>query len=104
MPQSLSFAIKKASGRKGGVVYLFYFAAFILCFKKSVLGIFSESPNNNIMVTSFLPSFPSASDYSCPLFYAVESFLPDGRFTIKSRANILYNDLPDREANLRNLG
>ncbi|KAK1138707.1 hypothetical protein N8T08_002056 [Aspergillus melleus] len=63
-----------AQGREGGVVHLFYFAAFILGVGQSVLGTFGESPNNNI--TS------------------------DGRFTIKNGAEILYNDLPQQDAKL----
>lgn len=53
-------------------VHLFYFAAFILSEGQSVLGVFGESPNNDIK--------------------------PNGRFTIKNSAEILYNDLPPAEA------
>lgn len=53
-------------------VHLFYFAAFILSEGQSVLGVFGESPNNDVK--------------------------PDGRFTIKDSANILYHDLPPAEA------
>lgn len=58
IPHSLSYAVKNAQGRKGGVLHLFYFTAFILAIGQSVLGTFSESPNNNITVISLLRLLP----------------------------------------------
>ncbi|KAI9037129.1 alpha/beta hydrolase [Aspergillus affinis] len=72
VPESLSFAHRQKQGQKGGVVHLFYFAAFVLDVGESVLGKFGESPNN----------------------------LPDGRFRILNGAKTLYNDLPEVEAEL----
>ena len=56
----------------GFPVHLFYFAAFILTEGQSVLGVFGESPNNEVK--------------------------PNGRFTLKNPADILYHDLPATEA------
>ncbi|OTA98058.1 hypothetical protein M426DRAFT_326290 [Hypoxylon sp. CI-4A] len=70
--KDLSFDQRQSAGLPGGVVHLFYFAAFILFVGQSVLDVFGESPNNDIK--------------------------SDGRFTIKDAANILYHDLPDAEA------
>ncbi|KAI1213247.1 catalytic protein [Annulohypoxylon truncatum] len=70
--KDLSFDERQPAGLPGGVVHLFYFAAFILPTGQSVLDVFGESPNNDVK--------------------------PDGRFTIKNAANILYHDLPDAEA------
>lgn len=53
-------------------MHLFYVAAFILTQGQSVLGVFGESSNNEVK--------------------------PDGRFTIKNSADILYHDLPAAEA------
>lgn len=52
IPESLTHTTRQAQGRKGGVVHLFYFAAFILGVGQSVLGTFGESPNNNITVSN----------------------------------------------------
>jgi hypothetical protein len=52
--------------------HLFYFAAFILTEGQSVLGVYGESPNNEVK--------------------------PGGRFTIKNSAELLYHDLPTAEA------
>lgn len=54
------------------IVHMFYFAAFILTEGQSVLGVFGESPNNDVK--------------------------PNGRFSIKNSAEILYNDLSPAEA------
>ncbi|KAF7540215.1 hypothetical protein G7054_g1601 [Neopestalotiopsis clavispora] len=70
--KDLSFDQRQSDGRPGGVAHLFYFAAFILTEGQSVLGVFGESPNNEVK--------------------------PNGRFTIKNAAEILYNDLPQEEA------
>jgi hypothetical protein len=53
-------------------VHLIYVAAFILSEGQSVLGVFGESPNNDVK--------------------------PDGHFCIKNAAEILYHDLPAAEA------
>ncbi|KAI2628873.1 hypothetical protein GGR54DRAFT_368070 [Hypoxylon sp. NC1633] len=70
--KDLSFDQRQSAGLPGGVVHLFYFAAFILSVGKSVLDVYGESPNSDVK--------------------------PDGRLTIKNAANILYHDLPDAEA------
>jgi hypothetical protein len=49
--EELSFSHRKAAGRPGGVIHLFYFAAFVLDEHQSVLGTFGESPNNDVHVS-----------------------------------------------------
>ncbi|OAL55343.1 S-adenosyl-L-methionine-dependent methyltransferase [Pyrenochaeta sp. DS3sAY3a] len=63
---------RKAAGLEGGVIHLFYIAAFVLDKQQSVLGVFGESANNDVR--------------------------EDGRFYLKNGAALLYNDLPDDEA------
>lgn len=70
--EELSREKRREKGLVGGVVHLFFFAAFILSEGQSVLGVFGESSNNDIR--------------------------PDGRFRIKNAAQILYSDLPTEEA------
>jgi pimeloyl-ACP methyl ester carboxylesterase len=72
IPEELTWSKRKEKGLSGGVIHLFYFAAFILTIGQSVLGTFGESPNNIVY--------------------------PDGRFSLKDAANILYNDLPRDQA------
>jgi len=72
IPEELTYIYRKTRGLPGGVIYLYYFSAFILPVGKSVLEAFGESPNNDIK--------------------------PDGRFGILNGASILYNDLPEPEA------
>jgi hypothetical protein len=48
--EELSFSHRKAGGKPGGVIHLFYFAAFVLDEHQSVLGTFGESPNNDVHV------------------------------------------------------
>lgn len=72
IPEDLSFQNRHQRGLTGGVVHLFYFAAFVLDQGRSVLGTFGESPNNNVK--------------------------PNGRFTIKDTASTIYHDLPLDEA------
>ncbi|RAL09366.1 alpha/beta hydrolase [Aspergillus homomorphus CBS 101889] len=67
----LTAAVRHADGQKGGVLRLFYYAAFALAEGQSVLGSFGESPNNDV--------------------------LPDGTFRIKNGAQTLYSDLPPQE-------
>ncbi|RAK89098.1 alpha/beta-hydrolase [Aspergillus costaricaensis CBS 115574] len=74
IPQSLAYTSRQAEGKKGGVLHLFYYAAFVLPEGTSVISTFGESPNN--YVTS------------------------DGRFRIMNGAKTLYSDLPDAEAAL----
>jgi hypothetical protein len=47
----LSFSHREASGMPGGVVRLFYLAAFVLGEGQSALGTFGESPNNDVKVS-----------------------------------------------------
>ncbi|KAJ9363292.1 catalytic protein [Paecilomyces variotii] len=74
VPKELSYESRKQAGAPGGVIHLFYFAAFVLSPGQSVLKAFGESPNNDVR--------------------------DDGTFTIKNGAEILYNDLPAEEAAL----
>ncbi|KAL1988106.1 hypothetical protein VTN96DRAFT_1137 [Rasamsonia emersonii] len=74
IPEELSYSYRQSRGFAGGVIHLFYFCAFILGKGQSVLGVFGESPNNDVR--------------------------PDGRFCIRNGAKILFNDLPDSEAAL----
>ncbi|KAI1745809.1 catalytic protein [Xylaria scruposa] len=70
--KDLSFEQRKSNGLAGGVLHLFYFAAFILSEGQSVLSTFGESPNNLVK--------------------------PNGRLALKNTADILYHDLPAAEA------
>ncbi|KAG8531192.1 uncharacterized protein KY384_004550 [Bacidia gigantensis] len=70
--KDLVYADRKARGLAGGVIHLFFYAAFLLPEGQSVLGKFGESPNS--IVT------------------------PDGRFIIKNAQQNLYNDLLPAEA------
>lgn len=63
---------RKEKGLSGGVIHLFFFAAFILAEGQSVLGVFGDPPNEDIK--------------------------PDGRFCLKNVAHTLYSDLPPEEA------
>ncbi|KAJ8123090.1 hypothetical protein ONZ43_g874 [Nemania bipapillata] len=65
-------ASRAALSLPGGVIHMFYFAAFILAEGQTVLSAFGESPNNDIK--------------------------PDGRFTMKNSAQVIYSDLPAEEA------
>ncbi|KAL1877798.1 hypothetical protein Plec18167_004767 [Paecilomyces lecythidis] len=72
--ENLSYENRKKAGAPGGVIHLFYFAAFVLPPGQSVLKAFGESPNNDVR--------------------------DDGTFTIKNGAQTLYNDLPADQAAL----
>ncbi|CAG8949919.1 hypothetical protein HYFRA_00004249 [Hymenoscyphus fraxineus] len=74
IPEELAYSHRKTQGLPGGVIHLYYFSAFVLPPGKSVLSAFGESPNNDVK--------------------------PDGRFGILNGASILYNDLPESEAQL----
>lgn len=63
--QDLSFEWRKEKGLRGGVVHLFYFAAFVLDTQQSVLGTFGQSPNDDVHVR--LPSIPPTS---LPTYYS----------------------------------
>ncbi|KAI3324235.1 alpha/beta-hydrolase [Xylariaceae sp. AK1471] len=71
--QELTQARRAALNLPGGVIHLFYCAAFILSEGQSVLSVFGESPNNDVK--------------------------SDGRFRMKNAAKIIYSDLPTEEAN-----
>ena len=51
IPEDLSYSYRKAQGLPGGVIHLFYFAAFLLQEGQSVLSAFGESPNNDVRVS-----------------------------------------------------
>ncbi|KAI1313280.1 catalytic protein [Xylaria venustula] len=72
LTKDLSFEQRKSQGLAGGVLHLFYFAAFILTKGQSVLSTFGESPNSLVK--------------------------PNGRLALKNTAEILYHDLPATEA------
>lgn len=46
-----SISHRKAAGLAGGVIHLFYIAAFVLDKQQSVLGVFGESANNDVRVS-----------------------------------------------------
>jgi len=50
IPEELSSSHRKSLDLPGGVIYLFYFSAFILGENQSVLDTFGESPNNDVKV------------------------------------------------------
>jgi hypothetical protein len=52
--KDLSFAYRKSAGLLGGVVQLFYIAAFVLDEGQTVLGTFGESPNSDVKVRRLL--------------------------------------------------
>ena len=72
VPKELSWAARKEQGKAGGVIHLIYFTAFVLDEGQSVVGVFSESPNNDIR--------------------------PGGRFRTKAAEPKMYSDLPAEEA------
>ncbi|KAG8159954.1 hypothetical protein KVR01_010591 [Diaporthe batatas] len=72
IPEDLSLQSRRQNGLAGGVSRLFYFAGFILEPGKSVLDTFGESPNNDVK--------------------------PNGRYTMKNTASLIYQDLPPEEA------
>ncbi|KAF2105615.1 catalytic protein [Lophiotrema nucula] len=76
IPEELSYEFRKEKGLKGGVIYLYYFAAFVLDKGQSVLSAFGESPNNDVRVS------------------------PDGTFCVTEGAKRLYNNLPETEAKM----
>lgn len=50
IPQFLAYTSRQAEGKKGGVLHLFYYAAFVLPEGASVMGTYGESPNNYVTV------------------------------------------------------
>jgi alpha-beta hydrolase superfamily lysophospholipase len=48
--EDLGFTYRQSAGLSGGVIHLFYIAAFLLDKGQSVLGAFVESPNNDVKV------------------------------------------------------
>lgn len=72
IPRELSRVSRKEQGKAGGVIRLIYVTAFVLDEGQSVLGVFGESPNNDIR--------------------------PGGRFRIKDAGPKMYSDLPAEEA------
>ncbi|KAI0023170.1 alpha/beta-hydrolase [Xylariomycetidae sp. FL0641] len=70
--EELTASHRKEKGLPGGVIRLFFFAAFILKEGESVLEAFGEGPNNEVK--------------------------PDGRFTMRNTQDLLYHDLPREEA------
>ena len=54
--EELSYSKRQDQGLPGGVIHLFFYAAFLLKEGQSVLGAFGESPNNDVKV-SVIASF-----------------------------------------------
>jgi len=48
--EELSYINRQARGPPGGVIHLFFYAAFLLQEGQSVLSAFGESPNNDVKV------------------------------------------------------
>ncbi|KAK5999207.1 Alpha/beta hydrolase nvfD-like protein [Cladobotryum mycophilum] len=72
IPEELTWTARRKAEKTGGVLHLFLFSAFILTEGQSVLGVFGESPNNNVK--------------------------PGGRFAIKNAGATLYSDLCAEDA------
>ncbi|KAH9904455.1 catalytic protein [Xylariomycetidae sp. FL2044] len=70
--KDLSFSQRKSNGLPGGVVHLFYLAAPILTEGQSFFDVVGELPGQDVK--------------------------PDGSYTMKDSAKILYHDLPMHEA------
>ena len=51
IPENLAYEFRRSKGLTGGVSYLILYAAFILGVGQSVLGVFGESPSNDILVS-----------------------------------------------------
>lgn len=54
--EDLYISHRRSAGLAGGVLHLFYVAAFVLDKQQSVLGVFGESPNNDVRVSLQNPS------------------------------------------------
>lgn len=50
--EELSYVKRKAQNLPGGVIHLFFYAAFLLKEGQSVLSAFGESPNNDVRVST----------------------------------------------------
>jgi pimeloyl-ACP methyl ester carboxylesterase len=61
IPKELGFTHRKSVGLAGGVLHLFYIATFVLDEGQSVLGTFSESPNNDVRVSEIPGSYQGRS-------------------------------------------
>lgn len=114
IPKHLTHAARRARGHQGGVLHLFYFAAFILPEGKSVLEAFGESPINDVQVcTPKTPGpfhLPGRQPVSFSLFFdhvhhfsltrSPYNLQPDGRSRLENGAQTVYGDLPAAEAAL----
>jgi pimeloyl-ACP methyl ester carboxylesterase len=89
--EELSCTYRKSAGLLGGVVHLFYIAAFVLDVGQSVLGTFGDSPNNEVKASNCL---------SVVVNRVTDNLQHNGRCYFKGGASLLYNDLPDDEAAL----
>ena len=95
VPEELTWAKRQAQGLPGGVIHIFFYAAFLLSEGQSVLSVFGESPNNDVKVSTlniYLTYARNPQKLSKPQ--------PDGRFYILHGDQTLYNDLPPSEASL----
>ena len=64
IPEELAYSTRQAQGLSGGVVHLFFFAAFLLGKGQSVLEVFGESPNNDVKVIDFVTNRNKLTLYS----------------------------------------
>jgi hypothetical protein len=74
VPESLTYSTCHSQGLPGGVIHLFYYAAMLLGEGQSMLSAFGDSPLNKIE--------------------------PDGRGYFLNAAEVIYNDLPEAEAQM----
>ncbi|RAH71186.1 alpha/beta hydrolase [Aspergillus aculeatinus CBS 121060] len=117
IPKHLTHAARRTQGHQGGVLHLFYFAAFILPEGKSVLEVFGESPINDVQVcTPKTPGpfhLPGRQPLSFSLLFRSCDYVhhssltrspynlqPDGTSRLKTGAQTVYGDLPAAEAAL----
>jgi len=92
--KELSYSHRNAVGKAGGVIHLFYFAAFVLDEGQSVLGAFGKSENNDVKVR-----LSNVANTTVPLG-DLPTAQEDGRMYLKNGAALLYNDLPAQEATM----
>ena len=52
IPQELTRTARQAQGLPGGVIHIFFYAAYVLGESQSILDVFGESPNNDVKVST----------------------------------------------------
>ena len=93
--EELSYSKRQGQGLPGGVIHLFFYAAFLLEEGKSVLSAFGESPNNDVKVSqrSVFLSFSKKSQrkkYSRVFF----SLMADSTFSTGRRPSTTISHRP----------